>query len=616
MPHPIDNLLAKAKYIRRYKKPDGKWGYVYPKDKTRASTKGDSDSAVQQAWSEVSHIAPKFGVKSAHDLVVYGRDVFGGRLGAGRAAKKAAADMKKVQEQADYYSRTGLTPPRPLFPYPNATAKKKKSGQQSQDWHGGQEHVEAIKRHANVDDETAANMVVHANVHRMQHSGGGVPSKRDVQKLKQHYDKHGDKSGAKGGKAPEPDEALQNKPKSKKQKKSKPVEVHENPMGDPVVQQGSNHVVFSATDNGVRVTMRGSKAARFAEKHPELFDYARGNPRQGVVGFMQVSQDKAIKLAKEHLSKADTMSVDRLLSKSSKRSFVSGGDQGSGGGSSSGRSSSGSAATAGASAGSSTGGGSGGTGSSRTPVFEPGSGSKTKQSSLWGKMSLYDFTSKHQQKDAAKIPDKYLLDYLCSFVEEAYEHEAREPKHKNVPAENRAGHFARLVMNELVQAITTNKNLMRAAQRYNVNVNVIERILVSKGILKPKSDSDWTDKDSAQAMGANALAADVAGEGMAYSAPSAWMQPDPFAPEGRPLHKGPVDNVAAQVVDDSIDPSTSLQSFQAAQARALWPGSEPVGGATIAPDCPVHNGADMTKAQNLWNPMAPCTCKGEPNAYG
>lgn len=234
---------------------------------------------------------------------------------------------------------------------------------------------------------------------------------------------------------------------------------------------------------------------------------------------------------------------------------------------------------------------------------------------MHGKMSLYDFTSKHQQKDAAKIPDKYLLDYLCSFVEEAYEHEAREAKHKNVPAEERAPHFARLVMNELVQAITTNKNLLRAVQRYNVNASVIERILVSKGILKPQSDSAWTDKDSAQAMGANALAGEVESD-MAYSAPNAWMQPDPFAAEGRPLHKGPVDNVAAQVADDSVDPSASLQSFQAAQARALWSESQPAGGATIAPDCPVHNGADMTKAQNLWNPMAPCTCGGKPNAYG
>ena len=230
------------------------------------------------------------------------------------------------------------------------------------------------------------------------------------------------------------------------------------------------------------------------------------------------------------------------------------------------------------------------------------------------KGDLYKFASHDAQRDA-KLPDKFLFDYLCSFVEEAYEHERREPEHKNVAhflSSSLPDYFARTIMGELVQCLPKNPNLMRAAKKYNVNQDVIARLLVAKGILKPRSDSMWTDSDSASAMGASMLAES---EPMAYSQQRSWMQREAYA-EGTALTKAAPDDVAHLIVDDSVDPAGALQMRKSIELSDLWGDSQPTARVTYRDDCPVHGGRDLSKAQNLHNPHTPCICSGKANAYG
>ncbi len=222
---------------------------------------------------------------------------------------------------------------------------------------------------------------------------------------------------------------------------------------------------------------------------------------------------------------------------------------------------------------------------------------------------LYDFKGYDRKNDRA-LPARYLFDYLCAFVEEAYEHEKKEPAHKNISARDLPMAMARCIMNELVQCLPKNPNLMRACNRYKCNQDTIAQLLVSKGILKPKSDTLWTDSDSAAAMGAGGILAES--EVMAYSLPPApFIKSDPFAPTGRPLAP-PVqhENLAGHIPNDRMDPAAALSMRKATEMNEMWFGSELLpAGATVAYDCPVHSGRDMTKSQNLWNPMQPCRCR-------
>lgn len=230
------------------------------------------------------------------------------------------------------------------------------------------------------------------------------------------------------------------------------------------------------------------------------------------------------------------------------------------------------------------------------------------------KGGLHKFMS-YSAKQDAPLPDKFLFDYLCSFVEEAYEHEKREPEHKHTThflSGSLPEYFARLIMGELVQCMPKNKNLMRAAKKYKVTQDVIARLLVAKGIIKPKSDTMWTDSDSARAMGASLLAES---EPMAYSQEHSWMQGAPYA-VGLNMRKAAPDNVANQIVDNSIDPASALRIRKSVELRDLWGQGDQAVVANVADDCPVHGGRDMSKSMNLHNVMTPCTCHGESRAYG
>jgi hypothetical protein len=231
------------------------------------------------------------------------------------------------------------------------------------------------------------------------------------------------------------------------------------------------------------------------------------------------------------------------------------------------------------------------------------------------KGGLYGFRDPHNGKPKL-LPAKYLFPYLCAFIEEAYEHECKEPSHKFVNVRDLPMTMARAVMHELVQRMAGDTNLRRACTKYKCTTDTIAELLVKKGILKTRSDAMPTDSDSMNAMGAGMLAGN---ESMAYSKPAPWMQksdPHIAVGVGRITDRTP-ENLAHTLRDDAHDPHTVVR--KSIDASIIARGSQLAGETPVeitrSGDCPVH-ARDLHKSQNLWNPMAPCTCGPTPNAYG
>lgn len=222
---------------------------------------------------------------------------------------------------------------------------------------------------------------------------------------------------------------------------------------------------------------------------------------------------------------------------------------------------------------------------------------------------LYAFRNTQRE---ATLPDEYLYDYLCSFVEEAYEHESKEDAHANLSAKDQLMAMSRAIMNELVQSMPSNPNLMRAAKKFTVTKDSVAMLLVQKGIYKPKSDSQWVDDmDSWRAL---------TGESMMLSMDHAALPFDIRAQPGIAVHRPPAaDGSHLLAKSDPVDPVADLAARRAAQTAHIYGGlGVPSGAAvpTLSASCPVHNGRDITKAQNLYNAQQPCTCHSRANAYG
>ncbi len=232
------------------------------------------------------------------------------------------------------------------------------------------------------------------------------------------------------------------------------------------------------------------------------------------------------------------------------------------------------------------------------------------------------FRMKSQQDDSlmkSPLPRAYLFDYLCAKIEEGYEKECREQAHKFVEARDLPKHMARAVMGELVQRMTWDDNLKRACVKYKCTVDSVAELLVKKGILKTRSDAQPTDSDSHAAMGAGMLAEK---EVMAYSKPAPWMQKsDPNEDMvnlgvGRIVDRRP-QNIAHTLRDDTADPHIAVRKAMETNRITLGrlPQQSDTALVTVANNCPVHV-RDLSKAQNLFNAMTPCTCGVELNAYG
>jgi hypothetical protein len=204
------------------------------------------------------------------------------------------------------------------------------------------------------------------------------------------------------------------------------------------------------------------------------------------------------------------------------------------------------------------------------------------------------------------VPDDLLYDYLCGFIEQAYEAESTEVQHSKLDAHDQVKTMAQSVMHALVEMIPYNGNLLRACKKFSVTTVTVEKLLVEKGYYKPRADSDFTD-DGLGAMGAGLLAR----EGFAYSHPTTpFLAHDIFAVPGLTV-RGPVEQPAGDMVksEDAQDPHELLAAAHRRAAHAQWgeglsgvPDRAPIG------SCPIHDGRDIHKAQMLNHGMLPCTC--------
>lgn len=217
----------------------------------------------------------------------------------------------------------------------------------------------------------------------------------------------------------------------------------------------------------------------------------------------------------------------------------------------------------------------------------------------------YDFM--HPEESAASLPEDMLYDYLVAAVEQAYEHESRERQHGGLDTVHRKlDEMARAVMLSLVQAAPNNANLRRAMAACPCDKASIAQMLTAHGIYRGGHDGGWTsDQDSFDVM------AGIKGATFALS-----HNPDAIRPIA--AHRPP-DNVAHLVKSDNVDPYAAIAarqlSHEARMRAALHPDTV-TRGPNVSADCPVHNGRDLTKSMNLYNPMTPCTCHGTPRAYG
>ena len=134
------------------------------------------------------------------------------------------------------------------------------------------------------------------------------------------------------------------------------------------------------------------------------------------------------------------------------------------------------------------------------------------------------------------VPETLLGDYLASFIQEALEHEKREPAHRNpTGGENLYEYFATPILHELVQFIPRNENLARAAKKFKVTAEYIEAVMKDCGMIKPTTDahkdhgdywsSDW---DSMSALGGDSARGPMQ-ESLLASKQAPWVQPDPLA---------------------------------------------------------------------------------------
>lgn len=235
-------------------------------------------------------------------------------------------------------------------------------------------------------------------------------------------------------------------------------------------------------------------------------------------------------------------------------------------------------------------------------------GIKTKKSESFAqhgdsmlRKGLYVFDLSQSGRKTSDVPENMLYDYLCSFIEEANEHEAREPQHRNPMAgEDVYAVRAMPIMHELVQFVPLNPNLKRACAKYRVTTESIAEILKAKGFVKPATDAHhdhgdyWShDWDSMSAMGVRENNGPTGEVMMA----SMTLREDHDARPGVQLRKA--DALVRYEADGAvgpIDPRVRVRGFVETPVQA------------VNPDCIIHGVRDLTKSQNLNNKMSVCRC--------
>jgi predicted kinase len=225
---------------------------------------------------------------------------------------------------------------------------------------------------------------------------------------------------------------------------------------------------------------------------------------------------------------------------------------------------------------------------------------------------LYTFMG--QGPDTA-IPEAFLYDYLCAFIEEAYEHERCEHVHENVlvpPAstgEKIEDMYAQAILHELVSMIPRNANLKRAATKFSVTRETIAVILRDKGLVRPYSDAGtWTnDYDSMRSMGGEGVTRPLMlseNGGKSYRD----IVADPFAAPGVVLAKGGAADASALYVDDSQDPHVALAKAETGRLIAAQIRQTSEWLPNISSTCLIHGSGDLTKSMSLEHTHARCSC--------
>ena len=173
-----------------------------------------------------------------------------------------------------------------------------------------------------------------------------------------------------------------------------------------------------------------------------------------------------------------------------------------------------------------------------------------------------------------------LYDYLRAFVELSASRMMQKSDDADVSAH---------VMVDLVRYIGVNPELARAsAEVGGCTKHTVERILAKGEVVAPIQPQviPWFREEAAPVVERN-----MADRGLG--------------------------DVSHLVKSDNTDPFADIQARQRAAVHGLWAESAPeVAETNIADNCPVHGGRDLMKSMALWNPMQPCTCAGEANAYG
>ncbi len=223
-----------------------------------------------------------------------------------------------------------------------------------------------------------------------------------------------------------------------------------------------------------------------------------------------------------------------------------------------------------------------------------------------GGIYSYDLS---RMNDPQPISDRLLYDYLCGFIEEAYEHEKREATHRNpVAGEDFYETVAQPVMHELVAMIPKNKNLARAAKKFTITTKGIAEIMKKKGYIKPATDGHhdhgdkWSsDHDSALAMGINQRSGPV-GEVLMASMSSMAIRPDPLATRNLQLRKAPE---MVYFKPETYDPTGSVRRLSLGKIQ-FAPAQQLVK-ANYNPRCVQHG--DIHKGQQLVHQeYAQCSC--------
>lgn len=225
----------------------------------------------------------------------------------------------------------------------------------------------------------------------------------------------------------------------------------------------------------------------------------------------------------------------------------------------------------------------------------------------------------HPGQQAPRLPDDYLQDYLDAFIEEAYEHEYGEARHRAPRLEHGDPHMylARCVYNELLVFAVHNRNLLRAIKKFSIKkpLYILER-LNTLGLCRVNT-ANYAAEHSAQVGGyyeerVEPLATHSPAGATTKSMDAAFAasQEDEFrfkAAGGKALASGPK---MVTLHDDGIDPFAALKKSHDSKPDALGrrfvvdQGVVP----TVDHSCPIHGQQDLTKSMNLNNLYVTCTC--------